>query len=886
MRPADHGAGNAGTTDIAQALRHHRAGALSEARRLYRAVLGAEPDNADALHLLGVVHLQNGDLGEAETLIRRALARMPSATGFSNLGAALYKQRRTVPAIDAYRNAMVLTPEYAEAYTNIASSLRADGRTGAAATAARRALRLRADLAEARIELATALAAERRYADAIRVHQTILALHPDRDAAHQALGRVRMAAGMAGGATAAFRRALRLGGGTATVFNTLGDAESHLRNFVPAAAAYRNAIVERPADRSAWNNLGVAMKRLERSAEARTAFRRALLLDPFHAEAHSNFGNELRDTRDHADALAAHRRAAALMPGFPTAYNNMGAVLPQEGPAIALYHRALRLRPDYADAHFNLGSALKACGRTAAARGFLERALALSPGYVSALNNLALQQRDAGDAPLATVTQRRSLRVEAANPESHLNLALLLLMQGAFAEGFEEYEWRWRGEALKPAWRPFRQPQWRGEPGGGRTLLVWCEQGLGDTLQFVRYIPMARTLGWRVVLELQGCLQRLVSSLDGGVTMVVQHAPLPPFDAHCPLLSLPRALATTVTTVPAPVPYLRAEEGRRALWRERLPRDGFRVGIVWQGNPAGKIDRGRSYPLACAAPLARVPGVHLVSLQKTHGLGQLERLPPGMTVRTLGAQFDAGGDAFLDSAAVAMELDLIVTSDTAVAHLAGALGRPVWLVLQATPDWRWLQGRDDSPWYPTMRLFRQTAPGDWGTVFARMAAELEAVTAGETARLLPPPAATPLPSAPEPDPQPGSTPVVRVDIAPGELLDKITILEIKLERIADPAKTRNVAVEHELLTRTADAALPKSAELSALVRRLKAINERLWVIEDDIRACERAKDFGETFIALARAVYHTNDERAAVKRAINTLLNSALVEEKSYAAYT
>lgn len=634
-------------------------------------------------------------------------------------------------------------------------------------------------------------------------------------------------------------------------------------------AAFRQALVGAPEDPGAWNDLGVALKRLDRSAEATAAFRCALRLDPLRAEAHSNLGNELRGHKRPAAALAAQLRAALLMPALAGAYNNIGSALPQALPAAAaLYRRALCIRRDYALAYFNLASTLKATGRPVPARDALRRALTLSPDHVGALNNLAIQLRDGGRTAAATAVQRRALRVDPDNPESRLNLALLLMLQGAFAEGFEEYEWRWRGAALKPAWRPFSQPQWRGEPGNGRTLLLWAEQGLGDTLQFARYVPMARALDWRVVLEVPPALHRLLATMDSGVTMIASGGPLPPFDAHSPLLSLPRALGTTMATIPAAGPYLRAEDRRRAEWRGRLPGGGCRVGIVWQGNPAGGIDHGRSYPLACAAPLVRVPGVRLISLQRLHGLDQLGRLPPAMTVETLGDELDASGDAFLDTAAVAMELDLIVTSDTAVAHLAGALGRPVWLVLRATPDWRWLLDRDDSPWYPTMRLFRQAAPGDWDGVFARVAAELAAVVAGDTARLLPTAAAPAL--AP-----------IRIEVSPGELLDKITILQIKLERIADPAMARNVAAEHELLV-AAGRFLPRSPGLAALVARLKSINERLWQIENDIRDCERAGAFGDRFIALARSVYRTNDERAAVKRAINTLLNSRLMEEKSY----
>lgn len=818
---------NTAVDDIARALRHHQAGALADAEQAYRSVLARDPGNVDALHLLGVIRLQGGDAIEAETLLRRSLERLPSAKSFSNLGAALRRQNRRSDAIDAFRKALTMKPDYAEAHANLAGALRSDGQTRAADQLGRRPLRLGANPTAARL---------------------------DRPAAY--------------GSPA-----------------DLGDTEYKRGRFAQAAAAYRRALIEQPDRAGLWSNIAAARRQGGLSDDAMSGFRTALILDPLNADAHTNFGNELKALGQADAATAAHRRAAILRPDLPAAYNNMGSVLGHEAtPAPGLYRRALMIRRDYADAYYNFGSSLKAVGDEDRAEPALRRALVLRPDYVSAYNNLTLLRRDLGDPEHAIRLQTRSLRVQPDNPESHLNLALLHMLQGAFAEGFDHYEWRFRGEALKPLWRPFSQPQWRGEPGNGRTLLLWSEQGLGDTLQFARYVPMAQARGWRVILEAPRSLHRMLSALGTEVTLREREAPLPNFDAHCPLLSLPLAFGTTVRTVPAPVPYLAAQPERRAAWRSRLPGDGLRVGIVWQGNPVGKIDRGRSYPLAAAAPLARIPGVTLISLQRIHGLEQLDSLPAGMKVEVLGADVDAGDDAFVDTAAIAEELDLIVSSDTAVAHLAGALGRPVWLALQTHADWRWLQGRDDSPWYPATRLFRQPHSGDWVSVFDRMAEELKAVVDGDTARLRPPPPA--VPNAPVSTAPPPTFSAIRVEVSPGELLDKLTILAIKLERIEDPDKRRNVAVEHALLSQTAADALPPSAELADLTGQLKAINERLWVIEDDIRDCERAGNFGETFIELARSVYRINDERATVKRSINTLLNSGLVEEKSYKSYT
>jgi hypothetical protein len=352
------------------------------------------------------------------------------------------------------------------------------------------------------------------------------------------------------------------------------------------------------------------------------------------------------------------------------------------------------------------------------------------------------------------------------------------------------------------------------------------------------------------------------SLLAAGIEIVDPADPPRGCDLRIPLLSLPLALGTTRETIPAGVPYLRAEESRVDRWRRRLAGDGLRVGVCWQGNRS-PIDRGRSFPLVELSALSRVPGVRLISLQKGEGLAQLAGLPDGLSVETLGDDFDAGPDAFLDSAGAMTLCDLVVTSDTAIAHLAGALGITTWVALKAVPDWRWLLERSDSPWYPTLRLFRQTSRGEWGPVFQAIAAELERLVAAKSAR----------------------TDTPRVPVSWGEVIDKITILEIKAERLKDERARANVARELALLGAVAGPQLAASSDLAARKTALRAINEALWDVEDALRRLEAAGQFGDEFVALARSVYRQNDERAAVKRQINRLLASEIVEEKSYEPY-
>ena len=411
---------------------------------------------------------------------------------------------------------------------------------------------------------------------------------------------------------------------------------------------------------------------------------------------------------------------------------------------------------------------------------------------------------------------QQAVRLKPDYAEAHWNQALARLQMGQFEQGWPGYEWRWKCKEFGTL-PPFRAPLWDGSPLDGRTILVHAEQGLGDTLQFIRYIPLVQKHGGRVIMMCQPPLCALLAHCPG-IERLMPHGDAPPeIDLHVPLLSLPRLLGTTLENVPADGPYLDAEPDLVEAWRHRLGAyPGLKIGIAWQGNPKFRLDRVRSLPLAQFAPLASVPGVHLLSLQKGLGREQLAAPERRFPVTDLGGQLDETTGAFMDTAAVMKNLDLVITSDTSIAHLAGALGVPVWVALNVVPDWRWLLDRDDSPWYPTMRLFRQTRLGHWEDVFHCMAEALRERLAS--------------PAAPLP---------IRVEVAPGELIDKITILEIKSEQITDAAKRHHVGTELAVLVEARDCAMPGSAELARLAAELKKVNETLWRIEDDIRLCER-----------------------------------------------
>jgi tetratricopeptide (TPR) repeat protein len=525
----------------------------------------------------------------------------------------------------------------------------------------------------------------------------------------------------------------------AEVAHRQGGALHNRGRHEEALASYDQAVTLRSDFPEALNNRGVTLFELKRPAEALASYDKALALRPDYAAALYNRGNALLHFERPAEALEAYDKALTLRPDHAATLNNRGKVLldlNRPAEALASLDRALTLEPDYAAALNNRGSALRDLGRPAEALASYDQALALHPDFIEGLSNraTALQLLRRSDEALASYDKVLALQPEYSH--ALFNRAMTLLSAGDFAAGWPGYEYRWERDGASRRRLVTAYPAWRGEDLRGRRIVVYEEQGLGDIIHFARYLPLLAAMGASVTFLVRASLHRLLRPLAAAVHLTDREPHGENFDFQSALLSLPGGCGTTLGTIPAEVSYLGAEEALAAQWRQRLGSDGFKIGICWQGNPSVKADIGRSPPLRSFWPIAAIPGVRLISLQKTHGLDQLAALPEGMTVETLGDDFDSGPDAFVDSAAVIANLDLVVTGDTSLAHLAGAIGRPVWLALKHVPDWRWMFDRDDSPWYPTVRLFRQTRAGDWDGVFARVAAELAPIAPARSARQL------------------------------------------------------------------------------------------------------------------------------------------------------
>lgn len=495
--------------------------------------------------------------------------------------------------------------------------------------------------------------------------------------------------------------------------------------------------LDSPPDADFYHDIAATLHRQGRAVNSIPYYRAALALEPERADTWSNLGLAALTAGRAEDAVQCERTALHLDPFDPEAHNNLGIVLhAMHALAEAENHfrGALRLAPNHANATLNLGAIRQTLGRPAEAEALYRRARDLGCDAAKVNNNLALALAEQDRLDEAEIAGRDARRARPDYPEAEVNLALILLTRGRLQEAWPLYEARWRILPLSD--RPGLPAETRWTGGGdlsGKTILLTAEQGFGDTLQFCRYVPMVAALGARVLLAVPPGLERLMATLPGASAVVGQDDPLPAFDLHCPLMSLPVAFGTESNTIPARVPYLRADPAAATLWANAIPHTsdtsagvpgGLRIGLVWAGarrmdQPhAAAVDKRRSLPLTVLAPLAAVPGCVFVSLQ----LG-----PPARQLRTAPFPVIDVAERLTDFAATAAlieTLDLVISADTAVAHLAGALGKPVWVLNRFDACWRWPRDRDDTPWYPTMRLFRQAQPGDWAGVVERVAAAL------------------------------------------------------------------------------------------------------------------------------------------------------------------
>jgi tetratricopeptide (TPR) repeat protein len=712
---------------LAAAARAHRAGRLREAVASYEALLQHAPNDADILQLLGLALAQLGSCADAVVFLSRSLSLKPDRpTVLLNLAQALHTLGREEEALQACNRALGLDSALAGGYRARGAIYTALGRREEALANAGQAVRLALQDAGAHADLGVALEAVGREREALECFERAVALDPKLAPAHHNRAMLMARRGEHERALQSFDRALALQPRHASLIANRGNTLKELGRLAEAERSYSLALAIKPDDPVSLHSRALVRYLLGRYVEALRDYDALAAGGKESAAAFAGRGATLVALQRYGEALAPLDRAIQLAPGDADAHIQRGVVLlniERNAEAVESFDRALAIRPNVPEVLNNRGIALTLMWKLSLALDSFVRSAAVGGATADSLTNTGIVLKMLGRYHEAAAAFGRALSCKPDDASAKFALAFLHLTLGEFAPGWPLYEARFEVPALGNPARHFSAPRWYGlESLQGKTLLVHAEQGLGDVIQFCRYLPLLLAQEISIVFEVMPSLTPLLRTLPGAIRLVGRGELLPSVDYHCPLLSLPLALETRLETIPAQVPYLTAEAERITQWKQRLralPR--LRVGIAWQGNPAVENliwARGRSIPLAALEPLAHLPGVSLVSLQKGFGVEQLRAVAFAGRIVDLSAELDPGPDAFLDTAAVIAGLDLVISSDTSVAHLAGALGRPVWVMLAASPEWRWGLERSDSPWYPTMRLFRQTDSRDWTGVVA------------------------------------------------------------------------------------------------------------------------------------------------------------------------
>ncbi len=689
----------------------HRNNQWDAAKSLYEEVLVRDPQHAHAIHSLGVIASAEGRYMDAIQMFKHAIALNGNENIFyDNLaethlrcGNCLKNQKRPDEALKSYDEALRLKPDLAEAHLNRANALFDLMRPDDALASCQRALSIKPEFAEAHLNYGVFLVALKRPMDALRSYDRTLAIKPSLAHAH-------------------FNRS--------TLLRDLGRPEEALESC-------NQALVLKPDYVEAHLNRAALLETLERPEEALASSDLALKFGPTFAEAHLNRGVLLQRLNRPGEALASIETALIIKPRFALAHFNRGSVLHELyrlDDSLGSYDHAIALKADYAEAYTNRGNVLAELDQLNVAMASHNQAIVLKTDFAEAYSNrgLVLTRLRQVDAALASFDQAVAIKADLAT--ARFNRSVVLLLAGDFHNGWHEYEWRWKTErGLSTKRERLSAPAWLGQESIENKVLLLCgEQGLGDTIQFCRYAKLLAHLGATVILEVLEPLKGLLGSLEGVAQCIAHGETRPAFDYHCSLMSLPLALGTTLASIPAPIPYLRSDAGKVRFWEQMLGRKtSMRVGLVWSGGfrlnqpEVWSANRRRNIPLAKFAPL-KSPGIEFYSLQK--GEAAKSELAELVSKQWDGPQvkdFTSLLADFVDTAALIQNLDLVISVDTSIAHLAGALGKPVWILNCFDACWRWLLVRTDSPWYPTAKLYRQETAGDWDGVVRKVAADLQ-----------------------------------------------------------------------------------------------------------------------------------------------------------------
>jgi hypothetical protein len=639
----------------------HQNGQLAEAVKIYEQVLSQNPEHIQALHFLGVIAYQQHDPNRAVKLIGQAVSLMPDyAEAHCHLGLSFQVLELFDKALGSFDKAISINLSFAQAHNN----------------------------------KGVVLQKLKRFEDSCE----------------------------------SFRQAIRLEPRTAGHHFNLGNSLKQVAQLPQAIESYEKAIELEPSFAQAYNNKGVVLKELGQLQMAAISFGKAYEIRPDYAEAFNNHGNTLKELGQHEDALHSFEAAIKTRPDLAEAYNNKGFVLQELErfeQALACYDKAIQIKPDFAQAHGNRGNSLKKLSRFEEALVCYERAISLKPDYAEAFYNMGVVNTELLRLLEAATCYDKAISIDESSVIVYRNRAMVNLMQGQFDGGWQDYEWRWKQSDVLPKLRHFDKPLWLGKESlQNKTILIYAEQGLGDTIQFCRYAKSLAQLGCKVILEVPPSLMKLLQGLQGVFKLVSSESTtvesaLPHFDFHCPIMSLPLAFKTDLASIPSPMPYLKGLEEKKVQWRGKLgAKSKKRIGLVWSGSTGHGNDKSRSMSLR--QMLEGLPAqFEYVSLQK-----EVREVDEPYLKQSGLKHFGAELEDFVDTAALCELMDLVICVDTSVAHLSAALGCKTFIVLPYVPDWRWLVGRSDCPWYETVKLFRQSSSRSWDSVLENVAKEL------------------------------------------------------------------------------------------------------------------------------------------------------------------
>jgi tetratricopeptide (TPR) repeat protein len=647
---------------IKSAFEHFQAGNLQQAENICKEIVKVQPSNINAINLLGIISYQQKDYDSAVHYMNKLVKLAPNnAQAHYMLGHSLQQKGQLDEAIIHYQKSLSLNPDFADAYYN----------------------------------LGTIFQDKKQYDEAISCYQKVLQLNSnDVDA-----------------------------------YYNLGFALQEKGRHEEAIPFYRKALQLNPKLDEAYARIGLALQEMDQSDEAIGFYRKANQLDPNNFVALYGLGTTLQQKEEFDEAIICYKKALQIVPNSK-AYNNLAHIMQKKqqfDEALTCFQKALELDPSYAQVHMSIGAVLYEKQQFDEALTCFQKALELDPSYAEAYCGLGSTLNEKKQLDESMACYHKALQLNPNSAEAHWNMSLAYLTLGNYRDGWKEYEWRWKvKDHLKYGCfhRPtdFTQPILNRLDAAGHTILIYAEQGLGDEIQFIRYAPLVAQCGAKVVMECHKELFTLFQSVKGVNHIIVQGEPLPGFDIQCPLLTLPLVFNTTLENVISEVPYLGINSSLIRKWGGKIQnnKSAFNIGIAWAGSPTYKGNTLRSCRLNTFSPLARFKDITFYSLQKGEASGQAKNPPHDLNFIDL----TEGINDFSDTAALIENLDLVISVDTAVAHLAGALGRPVWTLLPFAADWRWMLDREDSPWYPTMRLFRQSSPRDWESVIEKVRDEL------------------------------------------------------------------------------------------------------------------------------------------------------------------